>query len=301
MAVAIRAVGAVAYGVGAIAPGLPAGTAADDILVMFLETYDQAITVSGWTQAGNSPQSLTTDTRLTVFWKRAVGGDATTTSDSGNHQIGRIIGFTGCTTTGNPFNVTAGGTGDGADNQGSIPGAVTDVTDTMVIAACCSGYDMGSDGTAFFSSWTNANLGSLTEQIDNFTTANNGGAIGVATGTWATTGDYGATTVSLATSTTQGLWSGALMAPQPPRVSDTITVTDTPAISGIPNPSTSQAITVTDTPQVNGLTNPNVTQAVTVYDGAQYYSDGIFVTESLTVSIETPPATSNSNFFLMFD
>lgn len=209
MAVAVRAVGAVASAATAISPGLPAGTVAGDILVMFVETNNQAITVSGWTEAANSPQSAATaSTRLTVFWKRAVGGDATTTSDSGDHQIGRIIGFSGCVLSGDPFDVTAGAVEATSDTSGSIPGAVTITPNCMVIAACCTTQDGNS--TAEFSGWTNANLTSLTELIDNTVNTAGGGGIGVATGLFTGPGNYGATTVTLVNASAKGLWSGAL-------------------------------------------------------------------------------------------
>ena len=49
-------------------------------------------------------------TALTVYWSRYNGTQgAPTTSDSGDHQIGRMIAIRGATTSGNPWDVTAGG------------------------------------------------------------------------------------------------------------------------------------------------------------------------------------------------
>src|SRR6185503_19716636 len=211
MAITVRAVGTSAKGTGAIAPGLPAGTAVDDILVMVVESGVGSLTVSGWTEATNSPQSDATDaTQLSVFWRRATGTDATTTSIPTNHAIGRIIGFTGCVTQGNPFNVTAGGTEATSDTSGSIPSATTTIADTMVVLAWCSTQDANSTNTEF-SSLTNSNLASLTEQVDNGAADGAGGAIGAGTGTWATVGDYGTSTVTYANASRKGLWSGALI------------------------------------------------------------------------------------------
>lgn len=210
MAIAVRAVGAVGTGLGAVTPGLPAGTDVDDILVMFVQTMNQAITVSGWTEAGSSPQSEAgAATRLTVFWKRATGGsDATTTSDSGDHQLARIIGFTGCVTSGDPFDVTAGGSQATPGTALTVPGATTTVANTMVLAAAAVSSD--ESNTAFFSGWTNANLTNLTERCDNVTLTGAGGGIGVATGEWASIGAYGDTTATMATSNAHAMWSGAL-------------------------------------------------------------------------------------------
>lgn len=220
----VRAVGAIASGTGAISPGLPTGTSAGDLLLMFLETSNQAITVSGWTEAPSSPQSDATDaTRLTIFYKIAAGGDATTTSDSGDHQIGRIVGITkGTFDAITPFNTSAGGTESTSDTSGSIPGSTTNRANCLIVAACCAGNDPVSNGTANFASWANSNLGSVTERIDNTRTDGNGGAIGVATGTFVGPGAYGATTVTYAVASRKGLIS---LAVQPP-ASDALPGTD---------------------------------------------------------------------------
>lgn len=195
----VRAVGGAASNTTAIAPGLPAGTVAGDLLLMFLETHGgEAITVSGWTQAPSSPQESLgagEQTRLTIFYKIAAGGDATTTSDSGDHQIGRILGITaGTFDSANPFNVSAGDVGSASATQ-TIPGATTTVDDCLVVVAACSGKDANS--TTYFSGWTNADLTSLTERVDNMTAFGGGGGIGVATGIKASAGAYAATTVTM--------------------------------------------------------------------------------------------------------
>jgi hypothetical protein len=222
------AAGAVASGTGAITPALPAGIATNDILLLSLETANQAISISNqnggtWTEVTNSPQGTGTAaaaaaTRLTVFWSRYNGTQgAPTTSDSGNHQLGRIIAVRGATTSGNPWNVTAGGVEATADTSGAIPGATTTVTDTLVVAAIATALP-DATGTANFSAWANSNLTSITERTDNTVTAGNGGGLGIATGVKATAGAYGDTTVTVGTSAAKGMMSIALTAaaPQPP-------------------------------------------------------------------------------------
>lgn len=197
----VRAVGAIASGVGAISPGLPAGTAAGDLLVMVLETnWNQAITVSGWTACPSSPQAHATNigieaTRLSMFYKIAAGGDATTTSDSGDHQHGCIIGITAGTfdaTT--PFNANAGNV---TTTRAAvvIPGVTTSVADCLILAVTCTGVD--SAGTTLYSSWTNANLTGITERVDSGVTDGSGGRIGACTGVKATAGATGNTTVTM--------------------------------------------------------------------------------------------------------
>jgi len=214
------AAGSVAYGTGAITPALPAGIATNDILLLFLETANEAISISNqnggtWTAVASSPQGTgtaggTSATRLTAFWSRYNGTQgAPTTSDSGNHQIGRMIAIRGCATSGDPWDVTAGGVESTADTSGAIPGATTTVANTLVVAALATALP-DANGTANFSAWANGNLTSVTERTDNTRGAGNGGGVAVATGEKATAGAYGNTTVTCATAAAKGMMSIAL-------------------------------------------------------------------------------------------
>jgi len=214
------AAGAVASGINAITPALPSGRATNDILLLFLETANQAISISNqnggtWTQVANSPQSVGTaggsnGTRLTVFWSRYNGTQgAPTTSDSGNHQLGRIIAIRGAATSGNPWDVTAGGVESTADTSGAIPGATTTVANTLVVAAIATSLP-DANGTANFSAWANSDLTSVAERTDNTTNAGNGGGLGIATGVKATAGAYTTTSVTCGTATTKAMMSIAI-------------------------------------------------------------------------------------------
>ncbi len=214
------AAGAVASGTGAITPALPSGLQTNDILLLFLETANQAISISNqnggtWTQVTGSPQGTGTAggssaTCLTAFWSRYNGSQgAPTTSDSGNHQLGRMIAIRGATTSGNPWDVEAGGVDATSNTSGSIPGTTTTVANTLVVVAIATSLPDAS-GTANFSGWTNANLSSITERTDNTVTAGNGGGLGLATGGKATAGAYGATAVTLANAAVKGMMSIAL-------------------------------------------------------------------------------------------
>jgi len=88
--------------------------------------------------------------------------------------MGRIIAIRGAVSSGNPWNVTAGGVEAVSDTSGSIPGATTTVTNTLVVTAIATSLP-DETSTAKFSGWTNANLTSLTERTDNSVTAGNGG------------------------------------------------------------------------------------------------------------------------------
>jgi hypothetical protein len=197
----IRAVGAIAESGGAIAPGLPAGNTAGDLLIMFINTGAQAITVSGWTECPSSPKDDDTAvTRITAFYKIAAGSDATTTSDSGNHQIGRIIGITALTfdaTT--PFNTSSNGSYSGGTSV-SIAGVTTTRADCLLLYATARNLPDAAAGTAEFSSWANASLADVTERIDNTGAGGAGGALGAASGTLAVAGASGTMTATAATS-----------------------------------------------------------------------------------------------------
>ena len=228
---------------GAITPALPTGRAINDILLLFLETANQAITIptpngGTWTEVTNSPQGTGTAggtgaTRLTVFWSRYNGTQGVpTTSDSGNHQIGDILGFRGVTTIGNPFDVTAGGVDATSNTSASIPGTTTTVPDTLVVVAAATNLP-SSNGTTNFSGWTNVNLGNLLERFDVTRNPGNGGGIGVAVGSKAVAGAYGNTTVTLAQSAAKGMMSIALK----PSITTITTDTDPSNVSIAPGAS----------------------------------------------------------------
>ena len=211
------AAGTVASGTGAITPALPSGIATNDILLLFLNTSNQTISISNqnggtWTQVTNSPQGTGTggssgSVALTVFWSRYNGTQgAPTTSDSGDHQIGRMIAIRGATTSGNPWDVTAGSSNSTSSTSATIPGATTTVANTLVVVACATGLP-NTTGTSNFSTWTNSNLSSLTERTDNTQAVGVGGGLGTATGGKATAGVYGNTTVTLATSAKKAMMS----------------------------------------------------------------------------------------------
>lgn len=218
-------VGSVHASGAAISPGIPSGTVSGDLLIYLVETQAETSTVSGWTEAPDSPQTPSSNlTRLTVFYRYATTDDetdATTSNDAGNHQVGRIIGIINSVGTGSPFNVTAGGVDESSDNSAAIPGDTTTVANTLVIAATSDSRDDSS--AAAFSGWANADLSTVTEVVDNLSTAGNGGGIGAAFGWKFSAGSYTDTTVTHSGSTTKGMWSGAIL---PPATATVLTTQD---------------------------------------------------------------------------
>jgi hypothetical protein len=210
--------GVAATGTTAVSPALPASLLVDDILLLFIETANEAITIptpngGTWTEVTGSPQGTGTaaglaSTRLTVFWSRYNGTQgAPTTSDSGDHQIAQITAWRGCIASGNPWDVTAGDVASAASTAVSIPGATTTVNDCLIVAIVSNATDTGTSQTG---TWANASLSGVVERSDTSSTTGNGGGVGCASGGKAIAGAYSATTAVLATSSVQGRLSIAL-------------------------------------------------------------------------------------------
>ena len=202
----------------AIIPALPIGIQSNDILLLFLETANEAITIANanggtWTEVTDSPQGTGTAagasaTRLTAFWSRYNGtqGDPTT-ADSGDHQDGLICAWRGVITSGNPWDVTSGGVEATSDTSWSITGDTTTVANTMVIIV---GSRMNDSVAAHFSGQTNASLTNIAERADAGSIGGNGGGLFVAEGEKTTAGIYDATTVTNGTATVKGFMTIAL-------------------------------------------------------------------------------------------
>lgn len=206
--------GSLASGTGDVVPGLPPGTRLNDILLLFVESANEAVsTPSGYTAVADSPQGTGTAgdaaaTRLSVFWKRATATEtAPTVTDPGDHAVAQILAFRGCVDSGNPWDVTSGDVQASAQTGVSIPGDTTTVANCLVVLAVSNATDTA---TAQTSGYTNTDLANLTERTDRNSTQGNGGGFAVITGEKAAAGAYGATTATLATSSTQGRMSIAL-------------------------------------------------------------------------------------------
>lgn len=209
----VVSVGTVAAGTGAVTPGAPAGSVADDIWVVIVESDAVGISVpAGYDTAPHSPGTdLTDNVQLHAIWKRVDNGETAPTiaAGSNNHKVARIICIRGCPISGSPWDVDASSDDNTSSTSASIPGATTTGPNRLVLLGIGDKYNV--DGTAEFSGYTNANLTGLTEQMDNSSAAGIGGALGLATGVKATAGSYGTTAVTLAHASRKAMWSGALL------------------------------------------------------------------------------------------
>lgn len=204
--------GAAASGTGAVSPALPTGTTTGDVLVLFIETGNEAVAaMTGWTEANNSPVAMTTAqaTRLTVRWKRAVAGEsAPTVPDPGDHVLARILGLRGVSAVDPPFSLTANGTGSTATTSATFPTLTTTVPGSIILNAVAIGTDVAS--TAQFSAWANSSLTTIVEQIDTTVADGNGGGLGVVSGMKGTAGAVLGTTATVATAATKAVMTLAV-------------------------------------------------------------------------------------------
>jgi len=194
---AFVASGVESSGVGDITPALPVGWAAGHLLLLAVETANQAVSApSGWTETTNSPQSTgtaggTSATRLHVFQRIAQSGDtAPTVADSGDHQIAWITAFSGVDGT-TPVLHTAGSVLSSAGQTGTATGFTTTVADCLIVMIGTHAEDLNDDAAC---SVANANLTSVTVRKTFNSTAGNGGCMVVATGVRAAAGAIGSTT-----------------------------------------------------------------------------------------------------------
>jgi hypothetical protein len=217
MAVAVVAVGtAASIGVNTATPGLPAGWQPDHIHVLVIESENEPVpTMTGWTNVGSGSISLATGTvtTITVRWRRAVAGDTNpTVPATANHTISRIIGFSGCPTTGDPWDTGTGApifaTENVSDTTVSFPTLTTGADNEMIVHAFTTGQDTTTAQSS--GAGTNAALTGLANRMNNWTNASSGGGFAMITGVKATAGSIGTTTTTVTTANVKCLFTGAL-------------------------------------------------------------------------------------------
>lgn len=199
----------VATSLQGITPTMPRHKA-NDILVLVVAGIGNTAYAApaGWTEFTNSPQhdgASGLNSRLQAFWFRAVDGStaAPTVADvaGDDAKIGFVYVVRGATTSGNPFDTTAGDT-SATSTSVTCPGVTTTVPNCLVVAMCADTVD--SDTPQFTGgTWANANLTNFVEHVDRNTATGAGAGIGIAAGFKATAGATGTTTATLATTGTQ--------------------------------------------------------------------------------------------------
>ena len=200
----IVSVGAEFTSTGTPTATLPGTHAANDILVLAIQTSNQDFaTPAGYTQLGPKngigASAAAGSTKLCLFWKRDGGAEsAPTLSDSGDHTYGFMFAVRGCKTTGDPFNLCGQGFKFTASTTGTSDKAKTVMDNCLVVTVFAHGIDnAGAQG----SSPTNADLTSVTEHFDDGTTDGTGGGLYMMSGVKQEHGPVGASTVTWGSST----------------------------------------------------------------------------------------------------
>lgn len=201
-------------GTGALSVPPPGSLAADDLLLLVVESANEAIaTPTGYTQVANSPQSTGTGAaaggvRLAVFYKVTTGSESNVTvADTGNHTTAQIHAFRGVDPT-TPIHQTAGAVDAAATTALSAPAVTTTLTNCLIVNAI--GLDKDAADSDTLSSVANAALSDVTEQHDQTVASGVGGGIAVITGGKATAGSTGNTTATGDSSTTHAYITIAL-------------------------------------------------------------------------------------------
>ena len=204
---AFRAAGTGATGASSITPGLPAGHTTNDILLCFVQTSNEngagvpTNSTSGtWVEITNSPIGVGTaasagSVGLRVYWMRDAGAaiGTVTVPDSGNHQVAFICAYSGCVTTGNPWQINpAAATESPSSTLATFPtGGTTTRNNCLIVFVVANALD----GTAAQYSSNNTNPNTSTPVNRTPATCNTstgtGGGLSVLDGTLNTAGAIG--------------------------------------------------------------------------------------------------------------
>jgi len=184
-------------GTGAITPTINGSTTDDDLMILQVETATESVTApAGWTEFSMSPVQYSTTTRISLFYRRYVGGDSNPTiADPGDHVIAQIYTFRGCIATGEPISMSTTATSAGT-TAFNVDCGVTTLDNQLIVIFVNGGADTST--SRFLTTGVNASLSSLTQRTSEGTISGDGGSIDMWTGEKTTAGDCGNLTDTLA-------------------------------------------------------------------------------------------------------
>lgn len=292
--------GAYASGTAALTVAVPAGYRNNDMLILVVESANQAIVApAGWTEFTGSPQSTGTaaaagGVRLGVFYKIVGGAEASVTvADTGDHTAAIMMAFRGVDPAA-PIHLTAGSVDATATTAMSWPTLTTTVNNCRIIMV--SGLDQDIAGTAQVGAITAAGLTGITEHHDQTVASGAGGGLHVASGIRAVAGAIGAMTATGAASTTHAYLtialkgrSDAIVLPRGQYKPDYETVIATGSGQSVTNDG---VILQADVSPVWELDTPYTPKAeveniATAFDGVVNTTNPAFIPESSNVTYNT--------------
>lgn len=186
---------------GGWAPAHPAGIASGDILLWLGESVGgQSFTAPGapWAPLDTiSPVVQSTNTQLTVFWRRYDGtGSAPSLTGPADHGVAAMIAVRGCPASGNPWNNLSPGTEATSDVSATFPGCTTSVVDCLVLEILATS---GDSAAAQATTLTNGAYTSIGEVVDIGTATGNGGSLVCYSGIKASAGATGQSAMTIVT------------------------------------------------------------------------------------------------------
>lgn len=186
-------------GTGNITPDYPPSLVANDLLLLFVQSNNEAVTTpAGWTeigtQTGKGVAGVSGSTRLAVYYKVATGAESGTftVTDTGDHTFAITSAYRGVN-VGAPINSVASSAMASSASL-SWPSVTTTRRDCTIIFARGGGDDAAAADR--ITAWANATLGAPTERYDSCAASANGGSIGWADGSLSTAGGSGTTTAT---------------------------------------------------------------------------------------------------------
>lgn len=213
----------------------PAGHQAGDIAFIALakNATGTHATPSGWTLEHNQNASNTTGTvRLQVFSRVATGSsEASVSLSDGNNIIASMVVYRGIDPT-TPIQAVGAGVNSTSGTTMSVPAVTTANADSLVLLFAGSERDVAG---AHFSTVSNANLSSITTEVNDGTTTGNGSGLLIASGIKATAGSTGTTSI---TKVSSGETTGVAIVLNPNAISQIVgdtsfsMVTSNPVITG---------------------------------------------------------------------
>lgn len=189
-----------AQGSGSVTPAMPTGATSGDFLILSIvgkgDNANADAAPEGWNYLNTVAGSVGpagTAVRLTNYWAWYRSDISRAVPDAGSFTIAGITAWRNVNRL-NPFDVTPVTSSEGYGSRNtsvSITGVTTTTANTRIVAISASGDNNS------FGSWANANLESISEILEQRTTAGDDGTLAIAHGEKATAGATGTTTATI--------------------------------------------------------------------------------------------------------